>query len=339
MRQQYTEPRLYELFADHFTIGAAVNPRTIRKQEKLLAYHFNSITAENEMKFERIHPAPDHYTFAEADEIAAFAEQHGMKLRGHTLVWHNQTPGWLFEDADGKPVDRDELFARMKEHIETVVTRYKGRIYAWDVVNEVIADEGEELLRRSRWTDIAGESFIAKAFEFAHEADPEAELYYNDYNESNPHKREKIYQLLKSLIEQGVPIHGFGLQAHWNLYGPAIDDIRAAIERYASLGLKLQLTELDVSVFAHEDRRTDLLHPTAEMLELQETRYEAVFKLLVEYSDVISGVTFWGAADDYTWLDNFPVRGRKNWPMLFDTEHRPKASFWRLAKLMSGSNR
>jgi len=334
MSRAFTEPGLHVLYADYFPIGAAVNPRTIRQQEALLVHHFNSITAENEMKFISVHPDPERYTFEQADELMAFAEQHGMKMRGHTLVWHNQTSKWVFEDKDGGHVSQEELLRRMKEHIDTVVGRYKGRIYAWDVVNEVIADEGEELLRRSPWTEIAGDAFIARAFEYAHAADPAAELYYNDYNESNPHKREKIYRLLKSLIEQGVPIHGFGMQAHWNIYGPSIDDIRAAIERYASLGLKLQLTELDISVYAHDDRRTDLTEPTAEMLKLQKERYEDIFKLLIEYRDVISGVTFWGAADDYTWLDNFPVRGRKNWPLLFDTRQQPKNSCWRVANLV-----
>jgi len=334
MNRTFTEPSLHQLYADYFPIGAAVNPRTIRQQEALIAHHFNSITAENEMKFISVHPDPDRYTFERADELMAFAERHGLKMRGHTLVWHNQTSGWLFEDKSGGRVSREELLRRMKEHIDTVVGRYRGRIYAWDVVNEVIADEGEELLRRSLWTEIAGDSFIAKAFEYAHAADPEAELFYNDYNESNPHKREKIYRLLKSLIEQGVPIHGFGMQAHWNIYDPSIDEIRAAIERYASLGLKLQLTELDISVFAFDDRRTDLKEPTAEMLKLQEARYEDIFKLLIEYRDVITGVTFWGAADDYTWLDHFPVRGRKNWPLLFDTRQEPKNAYWRVANLV-----
>lgn len=326
-----TEPSLKELFSNQFLIGAAVNPVTIESQRELLTYHYNSITAENEMKFERLHPAEDTYTFEDADQIADFARQNGLKLRGHTLVWHNQTSAWMFEDQDGNRVDRSTLLERMRSHIHTVVGRYKQDIYAWDVVNEVIADEGDQLLRPSAWLEIAGPDFISKAFEFAHEADPEALLFYNDYNESQPHKRDKIYALVKSLLEQGVPIHGVGLQAHWNLYDPSLDDIRAAIEKYASLGLQLQLTELDMSVFAFNDRRTDLLHPTEELLELQAARYEAIFGLLREYQEVISSVTFWGAADDYTWLNDFPVRGRKNWPFLFDEKHQPKPAFWRVA--------
>ncbi|MNO15837.1 Endo-1,4-beta-xylanase B [compost metagenome] len=331
--RDFTEPALKNLFAADFKIGAAVNPHTIRSQEHLLAYHFNSITAENEMKFESLHPEEHVYRFGAADELAAFARKHQMAMRGHTLVWHNQTTDWLFADGKGGPVSKEILLERLESHIHKVVGRYKSGIYAWDVVNEVIADEGEELMRPSKWLELAGPGFISKAFEYAHAADPQALLFYNDYNESNPKKRDKIYTLLKSLLEQGTPVHGVGLQAHWNLFDPPLDEIRAAIEKYASLGLQLQLTELDMSLFRFEDRRTDLKTPPAELLELQAQRYESVFRLLKEYSGVISSVTFWGAADDYTWLDDFPVRGRKNWPFLFDEEHRPKAAFERLAGL------
>lgn len=326
-------PSLKGLFAADFKIGAAVNPSTIRTQESLLTHHFNSITAENEMKFVSVHPEEQTYTFEAADRLVEFAREHGMAMRGHTLVWHNQTSDWLFRDRQGGTVGKDVLLGRVREHIHAVVGRYKNEIYAWDVVNEAIADEGEALLRTSKWTEIAGPDFIAKAFEYAHEADPQALLFYNDYNESNPQKRDKIYTLVQSLLEQGAPIHGIGLQAHWNLFDPSLDEIRAAIEKYASLGLQLQLTELDVSMFRFEDRRIDLTEPEPGMLEQQAERYEAVFRLLLEYRDVISGVTFWGAADDYTWLDDFPVRGRKNWPFLFDAHHRPKAAFERVAAL------
>jgi endo-1,4-beta-xylanase len=264
--------------------------------------------------------------------LAAFAKQHGMKMRGHTLVWHNQTSDWVFQDSNGDSVGREQLLQRMKDHITTVMQRYKGQIYCWDVVNEAVTDEGPELYRRTKWLDIIGEDYIEKAFEFAHEADPDALLFYNDYNETNPEKREKIYQLVKSLVDKGVPIHGVGLQAHWKLDNPSLDEIRTAIERYASLGLQLQLTEFDISVFNFEDKRIDLLEPTPEILEKQAQRYEELFQLLREYQEVITAVTFWGAADDYTWLSDFPVRGRKNWPFLFDESHNPKESFWKVIR-------
>ncbi len=327
------ESALKDIFAEDFHIGAAVSSNTIKSQESLLTHHFNSITAENEMKFASVHPQEELYTFEEADQIVDFARKHGMAVRGHTLVWHNQTTDWLFRDKQNQLVSKAVLYERIRSHIHTVVGRYKGDIYAWDVVNEVIADDGDQLLRTSSWTEIAGDEFIAKAFEYAHAADPNALLFYNDYNESHPNKRDKIYTLVKSLLDRGVPIHGIGLQAHWNLFDPTLDDIRAAIEKYASLGLQLQLTELDVSVFRFEDKRADLTEPEPGMLEQQAELYEAVFKLLKEYSDVISAVTFWGAADDHTWLSDFPVRGRKNWPLLFDEQHRPKPAYYRVAAL------
>ena len=320
-------PSLSQVYEQYFNIGAAVNLTTIDSQKELLRKHFNSITAENDIKFIEIQPVEGQFTFEKADQLAAFAKENGMKMRGHTFVWHNQTPDWVFEDAN-----RETLLQRMKDHITMVMKRYKGTIFCWDVVNEAVTDEGTELYRPTKWLEIIGEDYIEKAFEFAHEADPEALLFYNDYNESNPEKREKIYKLVKSLVDKGVPIHGVGLQAHWNLVNPSLEDIRTAIERYASLGLELHLTELDVSVFNFEDKRTDLTEPTYEMLELQAERYHQVFQLLRQYQENITSVTFWGAADDYTWLSDFPVRGRKNWPFLFDENHQPKESFWKVVQ-------
>ncbi|MCT8137112.1 endo-1,4-beta-xylanase [Anaerobacillus sp. CMMVII] len=326
-------PALHEVYKDYFSIGAAVNSKTLSSDKELLKKHFNSLTAENEMKFGLLQPQEGVYTFDQADKLVAFADENGMKLRGHTLVWHNQTSDWIFTNKDGLQVDRDTLLARMEAHISTVMGRYKGSFYSWDVVNEAISDDHAEYLRQSKWLEIIGEDFIAKAFEFAHKADPNASLFYNDYNESDPEKREKIYRLVKSLLEKDVPIHGIGLQAHWNLYAPNLDDIRAAIERYASLGLQLQITEMDVSAFAWDDRRTDLTQPTEEILELQAKRYEEFFKLFREYRDVITNVTFWGANDAYTWLSNFPVPGRKNWPFVLDEKGTPKESFWKITDI------
>jgi endo-1,4-beta-xylanase len=284
------------------------------------------------MKFAEVHPEEDVFTFGNADEIVAFARKHGKTVRGHTLVWHNQTPDWVFADpqgAGGLP-SRETLLARMKRHIDTVVGRYKGTVSCWDVVNEAIDDSPDGWLRHTGWLDIIGEDYIRKAFEYAHEADPAAQLFYNDYNETDPVKREKIYKLVKALLDEGTPIHGIGMQGHWSIYGPPLEEIGEAIERYASLGVRLHVTELDLSVFRFEDRRTDVGRPTPEMMELQRQRYEDIFTLFLEYRSVIDSVTFWGAADDYTWLDDFPVKGRKNWPLLFDEGHAPKESFWRV---------
>ncbi|MFC4321171.1 endo-1,4-beta-xylanase [Litchfieldia salsa] len=321
-------PSFYKALQEFFPIGAAVNPSTLVSGNDLLVKQFKSLTSENHMKFENIQPQEGVYTFENADQIIDFAAANDKLVRGHTLVWHNQTPDWVFKNDCGEQASREQVLERMSKHISTVVGRYKGKIHAWDVVNEAVTDSGPDLLRDSKWLQTIGEDYISKAFHFAHMADPDATLFYNDYNESNPEKREKIYTLVKGLVEQGVPIHGIGLQAHWNLYNPSLDDIRCAIERYASLGLQLHITEMDVSMFNFEDQRIDLTEPTEEMVALHQQRYEQFFSIFKEYKEVISNVTFWGIADDYTWLDDFPVVGRKNWPFLFDTKHQPKSSFW-----------
>jgi endo-1,4-beta-xylanase len=329
MTKQLTS--LYQHFEKDFKMGAAINQRTMYSSEEVIKKHFNSLTAENEMKFESVHPNENEYTFEISDKIVAFAEKHQKAMRGHTLIWHNQTSDWIFEQS-GRLVDPETLLKRMKDHIDTVVGRYKGKIYSWDVVNEVIADEADKFYRDSKWFQVLGESFIEKAFEYAHLADPNATLLYNDYNESNPGKRDKIYQLIRQLKDKGVPVHGVGMQAHWNIYDPSLDNIRKAIEKYASLGIEVQITEMDVSMFAFDDKRTDLTEPTEEMKALQMERYLQFFEVFKEYKKHIGAVTFWGVADDYTWLNDFPVKGRKNWPFLFDENQQPKEV---LKKIMS----
>ncbi len=326
-------PSLFKSYSSSFKIGAAVSPSVIRSESELITRHFNSITAENQMKFGMLHPEEDHYDFAAADEIAAFARRNGIGLRGHTLVWHNQTSDWVFTDpVTGGPASRELLLERLKSHMDTVVGRYKGLAYAWDVVNEAIEDKTDKVMRETKWLDLLGEDYLLQAFRMAHKADPDALLFYNDYNETNPVKRQKIHKLVQSLLEQGAPVHGIGLQAHWNLFSPSLDEIREAIELYSSLGVQLHITELDISVFRHDDKRTDMTGPTADMLELQAKRYEEIFRLFREYS-CITSVTFWGVTDKYSWLDDFPVRGRKNWPFLFDTKGEPKESYWRVSGL------
>lgn len=320
---------LYRKYQPYFPIGTCVDPKALQTHKDLIIQHYNSLTAENHMKFALIHPRHEYYDFSAADQIAAFANDYDKLVRGHTLVWHNQTPDWVFQDLTGQPIDKAALLKRMEEHIHTVVSRYRKHIYCWDVVNEAVEDKEDTnaVLRDSHWLRIIGPEFIEKAFEYAHAADANALLFYNDYNACTPHKRDKIYNLVKNLKDKGVPIHGIGLQGHWNIYWPSIDEIRAAIEKYASLEVELHITELDLSVFKFDDVRTDLKEPTNEMMELQAKRYEDIFKLFREYSDVLTSVTFWGAADDQTWLHDFPVRGRTNWPLLFDMKHNPKQAF------------
>jgi endo-1,4-beta-xylanase len=332
------EKGLKDYYKDYFPIGVAVSPQVLKDAEsELILREFNSITAENAMKIGPIHPEENRFNWEPADQIVNFAQANGLRMRGHTLCWHNQTPQWLFQNPEGKPVTKEVLLARLKDHITKVVTRYKGKIYAWDVVNEVIDDDAAKYYRDSKWYSICGEDFITKAFEFAHEADPDALLFYNDYNTENAAKREKIYQLVKKLIEAKVPVHGVGLQGHWSIYEPSEKELRESLEKFKSLGVAVQITELDVSVYPSEHGRRDAKpnEPgtlTEEMIRKQADQYKMFFRVFREYKDVITGVTFWNVSDKRSWLDSFPVAGRKNYPLLFDQELKPKKAYWDVVK-------
>lgn len=319
---------LKDYYGSYFTMGVAVSPMSLQgAQEQLIKKHFASITAENVMKPAPIHPAENKYSFESADRIAEFAKANGMKLRGHTLLWHQQSPAWFFRDENGNPASKELALARLKEHITTVVGRYKGVVYAWDVVNEAISDDKDEFFRETDWYKTCGSEYIAKAFQWAHEADPDAELYYNDYNTENPVKREKIIKLLTGLKEVGVPVHGVGLQGHWSIYHPSEQELRESIESYAKLGLKIQVTELDVSVYPSSHKNPDDDVFTPEMEQKQIEQYKMIFRVLRDYKDIITAVTFWNVSDQRSWLDNFPVRGRKNYPLLFDQNNQPKKAY------------
>lgn len=324
---------LKEAYKDYFPVGVAVSPRGLTGPDaELITGQFNSVTPENAMKMGPIHPEENRYAWQDADAIVAFAQKNGMKVRGHTLCWHNQTPKWLFTDASGKQVTREVLLERMKQHINDVVGRYKGKIYAWDVVNEAVPDTSESIYRKSKFYEIIGEDYIEKAFEYAHAADPDAKLFYNDYNTESASKREKIFQLVKKLKEKNVPIHGVGLQGHWSIYEPTAAELEKSITQFASLGLAVQITELDVSVHPKEHERrakkpTDTGELTPEMTARQATQYKMLFDTFRKHKGTITGVTFWNVSDKTTWLDNFPVPGRKDYPLLFDAEYKPKAAF------------
>jgi endo-1,4-beta-xylanase len=324
-----TNLSLAHAYKNYFKIGAAVRVEDLDGNHgELLKKHFNSITAENAMKFGEIQPIEGKYDFSKTDKMKEFALSNNLKMRGHTFVWHNQNPAWLFEDKNGVQVSKKLLIKRLEEHAKVVANRYKDVIYAWDVVNEAIEDKSGEQYRDTPWRRILGEDYIKTAFDIVREADNKAELYYNDYNNEQPEKLLKSYGMLMDLLEKGTPIDGVGIQAHWNITdNNLIENLRNAIEMYASLGLKIQVTELDVSMFNFEDRRKDLSDPTSEMLYLQEEMYNNIFKIFREYRDVVNSVTFWGISDKYTWKDGFPVVGRKDWPMIFDVNGNPKASF------------
>jgi endo-1,4-beta-xylanase len=326
---------LKDYYKNYFPIGVAVSPRALKTDEaKLILQEFNSLTPENAMKMGPIHPKENEYYWKDADSIAAFAKRHGLKLRGHTLCWHNQMPSWFFKDSAGKTVSKEIVLQRLKDHITTVVNRYKDVIYAWDVVNEVISDKGDEYFRNSEFYKICGEEFVAKAFQYAHEADPDALLFYNDYNEINPVKREKIYRLVKNLKDAGVPIHGIGLQGHWAVNEPTAAQLDSTIQKLGSLGLTLQITELDISVYpkehqSRERKAEDSLASFTEAKEKQQMEiYRTCFEIFRKYKQYISGITFWNISDRHSWLDDFPVRGRKDYPLLFDKDLKPKNVYW-----------
>ncbi len=326
---QDTLKGLKDFYSEYFTMGVAVSPMSLMgDQASLILKHFGSLTAENVMKPGPLHPSEDKWSWENADRIVNFAQQNGLKVRGHVLVWHQQTAPWFFRDSEGKPVSKEVLLQRLKDHISAVVGRYKGKVYAWDVVNEAIDDSNDKFYRDSEWFRICGEDFIIKAFEFAHEADPEALLFYNDYNTEFPVKRDKIIKLVTSLREKGVPIHGIGLQGHWNIDHPTENELRDALSLYKATGLDIQITELDISVYRPSERDATDKEFTPEREQKQIEKYSMVFRVLREFGNSISGVTFWNISDRSSWLDNFPVRGRKNYPLLFDRDLKPKKAYY-----------
>jgi len=344
---------LKDFYKDYFPIGVAVSPRSLEGVSgEFIKKHFNSLTPENVMKPALIQPQEGKFSWAEADKIVDFAQANGMKVRGHTLCWHNQTGEWMFKDAQGNQASKELVLARLKEHITQVVSRYKGKIYAWDVVNEAIdnLDPANVGYRQTLWYKICGDEFIAKAFQWAHEADPKAVLFYNEYNTENPAKREKTYEMLKKMLAQGVPINGVGIQAHWDIGSPkhvgqlnqpgegdfiipgsSEDAIRESINKFSSLGLVVQITELDVSIYTS---RTDTLNLgfTPEREQKQIDFYKKAFKVFRDKKKVITGVTFWNLSDRSSWLDSRTPRRGKAYPLLFDENMKPKKAYWAVVK-------
>jgi len=343
---------LKDFYQDYFPIGVAVSPSSFEgEQGEFIKKHFNSLTPENVMKPALLQPEEGRFNWEDADKIVEFALENGMKVRGHTLCWHNQTGEWMFKDSEGNQATKELVLARLKEHITQVVSRYKGKVYAWDVLNEAIDNANpSQGFRETQWYTICGEEFISKAFQWAHEADPEAVLFYNEYNTENPVKRDKTYDLLKKLLDQGVPIHGVGLQAHWNIGGPrhigqmnqgsegefdipgtSEDAIRESIDKFSSLGLVVQITELDVSIYTSRTDTTDLgFTPFREQKQID--FYKMAFDVFREKKDIITGVTFWNLSDRRSWLDNRTPRRGKHYPLLFDENMKPKKAFWEVVK-------
>jgi endo-1,4-beta-xylanase len=319
-------PSLKEVLKDDFLIGAALEPGVLNSEahRELLIKHFNSITAENAMKPSSIHPKEDKFNFYGADKLAEFAKENNIGLRGHTLIWHNQVADWFFVE-DGEPASKETLRQRMKTHITEVVGRYKDVVYAWDVVNEAIDTGTPDGFRRSKWYEILGPEYIELAFQYAREADADAKLFYNDYNVTDFTKMEKTIEMVKDFKARGIPIDGVGMQMHISLTKPYLHYLEKAIANLAALDIEIHVTELDINMY--EDRTQSLDRVTPELLNEQGHRVKDIFDLFRKYRDHVTSVTFWGVADDYSWLQRYPVR-RNNWPLPFNEKLKAKPFYW-----------
>lgn len=341
------DPALKDVFKNDFLVGAALNEwqfsgagegdcevATVKK-------NFNTISPENVLKWESIHPGDGRFNFEPADRYVEFGVKNKMFIVGHNLIWHNQTPAWVFQDQNGAPIGREALLRRMHDHIAAVVGRYKGRIRGWDVVNEAIDEDGS--LRQTPWLKIIGEDYLLKAYQFAHEADPEAELYYNEYGMENLPKRKGALALVRKLKEEGAPIAGVGIQGHYKMDWPRPSQVEDTINAFSALGLKVMITELDISVLP------SLTHsPTADInlrFELRPeenpysnslpaivqqalaARYAELFQVFVKHRKQVRRVTFWGVTDGDSWLNYWPVRGRTDYPLLFGRDCESKPAF------------
>ena len=339
---QRVDPRanvgLKDAYKDYFTIGVALNQRNVSDdaQKALVLKEFNSVTAENDWKPGELHPKEGVWNWEKADKIANFCRENGIKMRGHCLCWHSQFADWMFTDKKGKEVKKEVFYERLREHIHTVVNRYKDVVYAWDVVNEAMADDGgprwgrggqePSPYRQSRHFRLCGDEFIAKAFQFAREADPNALLIYNDYSCVDEGKRERIYNMVKKMKDAGVPIDGIGMQGHYNIYFPSEEQLEKAIVRFKEIVKHIHITELDLRM--NNESGGQLMFSRGEarpqpgyMQTLQTDQYSRLFKIFRKHADVIDNVTFWNLGDRDSWL------GVNNHPLPFDEQYRPKQCY------------
>ncbi len=342
-------PSIQERYQDSFAIGAAVEPYQLEgTQGEILKHHYNSIVAENVMKPVNIHPEEKRYDFEEADKIVQFARENNMEVRFHNLVWHSQVPEWFFLDKQGNkmveetdPKQREKnkqlLLKRLEKHIKTIVKRYRDDVDSWDVVNEVIDEyaSNDRGLRESPWYQITGTDYIKTAFETTRKyAGEDAKLYINDYNTEVEPKRTYLYNLVVDMLEQGVPIDGVGHQSHIQLGWPSLQEMEDSINMFADLGLDNQITELDVSIYGWPPVPA---YPTYDAIPdsvftNQAQRYDDLFALYERLEDKISNVTFWGIADDHTWLDDRAEEYNdgvgKDAPFVFDPDYNVKPAYW-----------
>jgi endo-1,4-beta-xylanase len=352
--EPWNAPPLKNAFRGKFLIGTALNYPALQGRAPMdvaiATRHFDAITPANSMKPDALQRTEGRFTYTDGDRLVEIAERCGATPIGHVLVWHEQSPKWFFEGPDGQPASRELALARLRKHIATVVGHYKGRVKQWDVVNEAISDTPGERLRQTPWLKAIGEEYIAEAFRAAHAADPNAILIYNDYNMELAYKRPKAQQLLKSLLDQKVPLHAVGIQCHWRLEHPDLAEVEAAIQQFAALGLKVMITELDIGVLPTRYQGADIattetmtaeqravMNPYADGLpdavaRQHAERYRQAFQLFLRHQDVIGRVTLWGTHDGDSWLNNFPVRGRTDYPLLFDRQGRPKPAFFAIQR-------
>ncbi len=334
------EPSLKSILGNKFLVGVAVNSEQASGQDAkaadIIKQHFNSIVAENCMKCEVIHPEENRYNFTLADEFVKFGEENGMFITGHCLIWHSQLAPWFCVDKTGKNVSPEVLKERMKKHIHTIVSRYKGQIKGWDVVNEAIMEDGS--WRKTKFYEILGEEYIPLAFQYAHEADPKAELYYNDYGMSAPGRREAVVKLVNSLKEKGIRIDAVGMQGHMGMDYPDIKEFEKSILAFGSTGVKVMITEWDMSALPTVQQGANISDTVAyqQMLNpypvslpdsvsrVWNNRMGAFLNLFIKHADIISRVTAWGVSDSDSWKNNWPMKGRREYPLLFDRNYQPK---------------
>nr|AGU11113.1 Glycosyl hydrolase family 10 [uncultured organism] len=347
---QRSNATLKTAFKDTFYIGTAMSLPQIygkdRKSVAIIKKQFSSIVAENCMKSMFLQPEEDKFFFDDADKFVAFGEKNNMFIIGHTLIWHSQLPKWFFTEKDGRDVSPEILMQRMKNHITTVVSRYKGRVKGWDVVNEAIMEDGS--YRKSKFYEILGEDFIPLAFQYAHEADPDAELYYNDYNEWYPGKVATVIKMVKEIKARGIRIDGVGMQAHVGMDTPSISEYETAISAYAQSGVKVNITELDISALpspwgtsanvSDKIAYDEKMNPYKKGLPADvqagwEKRYEDFFRLFLKHKSSIRRVTLWGVTDSQSWKNDFPIKGRTDYPLLFDRQYRTKPVVGKIIQL------
>lgn len=342
---------LKDVLGSHFLIGASMNQWQSALQDyqaiPVVDRHFNAVVAENVMKLDALQPAEGMFDFRHADELVEFSEKHGLTLIGHCLVWHSQVPAWFFKDKQGRDASREVLLERMRRHISTVVGRYRGKVHGWDVVNEAINDDGT--MRQSPFYHIIGEDFIELAFKAAHEADPDAELYYNDYGLANPAKREGVCRLVKRLREKGCRIDAVGMQSHNGLDYPDLKDYERSIDAFADCGVKVMVTELDLNVLPNPKgmggaaieqnyEYQQQFNPYVkglpkEVAQQVEQRWLDHFAIYKRHAHQITRVNLWGIADHNSWLNDWPIHGRTNYPLLFDREYKEKPVVQKIIKL------